>query len=93
MILLFKHYLLFHQYFFNKDITAVHEILGFDKVTEIDLNNENDDMSREQKEKFIYMFNKDGRNTRNVYYTKMSREKLLESTYSQIHENKPPVKF
>lgn len=79
--------------FFNKDITAVHEILGFDKVTEIDLNNENDDMSREQKENFINMFNKDGRNTRNVYYTKMSREKLLESTYSQIPENKPPVKF
>ena len=79
--------------FFNKDITAVHEILGFDKVTEIDLNNENDDMSREQKENFINMFNKDGGNTRNVYYTKMSREKLLESTYSQIPKNKPPVKF
>ena len=55
--------------------------------------NENDDMSREQKENFIKMFNKDGKNTRNVYYTKMSREKLLGSTYSQIPENKPPVKF
>ena len=79
--------------FFNKNITAVHEILGFDKVTEIDLNNESDDMSREQKENFINMFNKDGSNTRKVYYTKMTREKLLESTYSPISENKQPVKF
>lgn len=79
--------------FFNQNITAVHEALGFDKVTEIDLKNENDDMSREQKENFINMFNKDGGNTRNVYYTKMTREKLLVSTYSQIPENKPPVKF
>ena len=79
--------------FFNQNITAVHEILGFDKVTEIDLNNENDNMRREQKENFINMFNKEGRKKRNVYYTKMSREKLLEGTYSQIPENKSPQKF
>ena len=50
-------------------------------------------MSREQKENFINMFNKDGSNTRKVYYTKMTREKLLESTYQPISENKQPVKF
>ena len=79
--------------FFNPNITAIHESLGFDKVTEIDLNNEADDMSREQKETFINMFNPYGGNKRNVYYTKMTREKLLSSKYTQIPESEPGVKF
>ena len=79
--------------FFNPNITAIHESLGFDIVTEIDLNNEADDMSREQKETFINMFNPYGGDTRNVYYTKMTREKLLSSKYTQIPESEPGVKF
>ena len=63
--------------FYNPNITLIHESLGFDKLIEIDLNNNSDNMSVEQKEHFINMFNKGG-NIRKVYYTKISREKFLE---------------
>ena len=73
--------------FYNQDIASIHESLGFDKVTEIDLNDKNDDMSVEQKRFFLNMFNKKGQN-RKVYYTKMTREKLLKMEYSQNPENR-----
>ncbi len=72
--------------FFNKDISLIHENLGFNQVIEIDQNNNNDNMSIEQKEHFINMFNK-GKKNRKVYYTKMSREKLLEMRYTPIKED------
>ena len=68
--------------FYNPNISSIHESLGFDKVIEVDLNNKNDNMSIEQKQFFLNMFNK-GNNNRKVYYTKMTREKLLETTYMQ----------
>ena len=68
--------------FYNPNITQVHEDLGFNKVVEVDLNNENDNMSVEQKEYFLNMFNK-GDNNKRVYYAKMTREELLENDYSQ----------
>ena len=68
--------------FYNPNITQVHEDLGFNKVVEVDLNNENDKMSVEQKEYFLNVFNK-GDNNKRVYYTKMTREELLENDYSQ----------
>ena len=68
--------------FYNPNITQVHEDLGFNKVVEVDLNNENDNMSVEQKEYFLNVFNK-GDNNKRVYYTKMTREELLENDYSQ----------
>ncbi len=73
--------------FYNQYITLIHESLGFDKLTEIDLSNKHDDMKNEQKEFFLNMFNKNGKN-RKVYYTKMTREKLLRMEYSKIPENK-----
>ena len=73
--------------FYNQNITLIHENLGFDKLTEIDLSNKHDDMKTEQKEFFLNMFNKKGKN-RKVYYTKMTREKLLKMEYSQIPENR-----
>ena len=73
--------------FYHQDIASIHESLGFDKVTEIDLNDKNDDMSVEQKIFFLNMFNKKEKN-RKVYYTKMTREKLLKMEYSQNPENR-----
>ena len=77
--------------FYNTNISLIHESLGFDKIIEIDLNNENDDMSIEQKENFINMFNK-GEKLKKVYYTKMSKEKLLKMEYSEIADQKPRLK-
>ena len=71
--------------FYNPFITVIHENLGFDRLIEVDLNNENDGMSKEQKEYFINMFNK-GVKTKKVYYTKISREKMLGMEYSQISD-------
>lgn len=78
--------------FFNPNISSIHESLGFDKLTEIDLNNKKDKMSIEQKKSFLNMFNKNGKN-RKVYYTNMTREKLLGMKYSQITEKKSHSKF
>ena len=72
--------------FFNSDIASVHENLGFDKIIEIDPLNEEDKMSIEQKEYFIDMFNKDDEHRRKVYYTSISRKKLLEAEYKRISE-------
>lgn len=77
--------------FYNSNITLIHESLGFDRVVEIDLNNENDNMNIEQKEYFLNMFNK-GDNSRRVYYTRMTREKLLEREYQQIKEEDSHLK-
>ena len=74
--------------FFNPEITAAHESLGFDTITEIDPNNESDNMSLEQKENFINMFNKDGTHKKKVYYTRMVREKFLGMKYSELPEEK-----
>ena len=71
--------------FYNPNITLIHESLGFDKLTEIDLNNKNDSMSTEQKKYFLNMFNKNGKK-RKVYYTNMAREKLLGKEFLQISE-------
>ena len=79
--------------FFNQNISLVHESLGFDKLIEIDLNNETDKMSKEQKEFFLKMFNKDGVYKKKVYYTKMNREKLLETEYLQLPEEKTHLKI
>ncbi|MEE3343487.1 MAG: hypothetical protein VZS44_05305 [Bacilli bacterium] len=78
--------------FFNPNISSIHESLGFDKLTEIDLNNKKDKMSIEQKLLFLNMFNKNGKN-RKVYYTNITREKLLGMKYSQITEKKSHSKF
>ena len=74
--------------FYNYNIALIHECLGFDKITEIDLKNKSDGMSTEQKEFFLNIFNKNGKN-RKVYYTNMTREKLLKMEYSQISEKRP----
>ena len=75
-----------HCSLFNSDIASVHENLGFDKIIEIDPLNEEDKMSIEQKEYFIDMFNKDDEHRRKVYYTSISRKKLLEAEYKRISE-------
>lgn len=72
--------------FYNSAITLAFESLGFDKLTEIDPDNKNDNMSLEQKEHFMNMFNKYGIYSKKVYYTKMTREKLLGTNYSKIAE-------
>lgn len=72
--------------FYNSAITLAFESLGFDKLTEIDPDNKNDYMSLEQKEHFMNMFNKYGIYSKKVYYTKMTREKLLGTNYSKIAE-------
>ena len=77
--------------FFNPNIASIHEQLGFDKITEIDLNNNQDEMSIEKKRFFLEMFNKDGENSRRVYYTQMSREKILESEFARIPNNEKAI--
>lgn len=72
--------------FFNPFITLAFESLGFDKLTEIDPNNKNDNMSLEQKMHFMNMFNKHGIYSKKVYYTKMTREQFLGKNYSNIDE-------
>ena len=78
--------------FYNSNISLIHEGLGFDKLIEVDLNNKNDNMSMEQKKFFLNMFNKNG-NNKKVYYTNITREKLLRMEYSQIPEKKSHLKF
>ncbi|MBR6034010.1 MAG: hypothetical protein IKP28_04675 [Clostridia bacterium] len=73
--------------FFNHNIAMAHEQLGFMPITQIDLENDQDGMSVEQKKRFLNMFNKDGSHKRNVYYTSMSREKLLGTEYARIPED------
>lgn len=73
--------------FFNPNISLVHEQLGFDKITEIDLENGDDQMSIEQKKKFLNMFG----GKKRVYYTSMSREKLLETEYGRISEGEKTI--
>ena len=71
--------------FYNDNITWAFETLGFDKLKEVDINNKDDNMSEEQKERFINMFNK-GEKKKKVFYTKMSRDKFLSMEYSQIKD-------
>ena len=78
--------------FYNSDIAIIHENLGFDKVIEVDPNNENDNMSTEQKKFFLNMFNK-GEKRKKVYYTKMSREKLLKMNYATIQEENTHLEY
>ena len=79
--------------FFNQNISLAHESLGFDKVTEIDLNNENDTMSKGGKQFFLDMFNKNKYHVKKVYYTQMSREKLLGEKYLSLPEEYAHIKF
>lgn len=78
--------------FYNYNIALIHERLGFDKIIEVDPNNENDNMSLEQKEYFLNIFNK-GEKKRRVYYTKMTREKILKTDYSQNKEENSSIKI
>lgn len=73
--------------FFNKNITSLHEELGFDKVIEIDLGNKTDGMSLNQKKYFKNMFG----GTKKVYYTSIEREKLLEAEYARIPESEKSI--
>ncbi len=77
--------------FYNSNIALLHEELGFDKVIEIDLSNTEDGMSSENKKHFLEMFNKDDKHNRRVFYTHMSREKLLESVFRQIPEDEKSI--
>lgn len=77
--------------FFNGNISLAHEDLGFDEITEVDPKNKEDKMSMEQKERFIKMFNPDGDHRRKVYYTSMTREKLLSREYAQIPEDEKTI--
>ena len=71
--------------FYNSFISSIHESLGFDKIIEVDPNNKDDNMSLEQKEHFINIFNKGGK-PKKVFYTNMTREKLLGMDYKEISE-------
>lgn len=69
--------------FYNQNISWAFDSLGFDKIIEVDPNNKEDNMTDEQKEHFINMFNK-GEKKKKVFYTQMPRERLLETEYHQI---------
>lgn len=77
--------------FFNSNISVAHEQLGFDKITEIDLENSEDRMSIKQKKYFLDMFNKNSDHRKKVYYTSMSRRKLLETEYARIPEDEKNI--
>ena len=77
--------------FFNSNISVAHEQLGFDKITEIDLENSEDRMSIKQKKYFLDMFNKNSDHRKKVYYTRMSRRKLLETEYARIPEDEKNI--
>lgn len=67
--------------FYHEYISDIHTNLGFDTVTKIDKDNKNDRMSDENKKKFLDMFK-----PKEVYYTQMTRKKLLEN-YKPAKEN------
>ena len=73
--------------FFNSNISMAHENLGFDTITEIDTENNSDEISKEQKQYFLDMFNQNKDHKKRVYYTSISREKLLETVYTRIPED------
>jgi len=73
--------------FYNHNFALAHENLGFDKIVEIDPENEEDKMGIKQKEYFLDMFNKNAEHRRRVYYTNISREKLLGTEYTRISED------
>ena len=73
--------------FFNPNISLAHKLLGFDEIIEVNPENTQDKMSIEQKQYFLNMFNKKADHKKRVYYTSISREKLLGKEYSQIPEN------
>ena len=77
--------------FFNPNISTLHEDLGFDEIIEVNPENQEDKMSIEQKEYFLNMFNKNNDHRRRVYYTSMSREKLLGTAYTLIPENEKSI--
>ena len=79
--------------FFHPDWKNIHEDMGFDPIKEILLEAESSDMPYKQKIMFLQMFNKGGKNTKRVFYTNMSREKLLNTKFNKLENTQEKTKI
>ena len=79
--------------FYHDDWKKIHEKVGFDLIKEIILDDKSSDMPYEQRLKFLQMFNKDGKNNKRVFYTNMSREKLLSTQFHKLESTHVQTKI
>lgn len=79
--------------FFHSDFKNIHEEMGFDPIKEILIEDESSDMLYKQRIMFLQMFNKDEKSKRRVFYTNMSREKLLTTEFRRLENIKEKTKI
>ena len=79
--------------FFHPNWKNIHEEVGFNPIKEILLEDESSDMPYKQRLMFLQMFNKDGKNNRRVFYTNMSREKLLNTKFRRLENTQQQTKI
>lgn len=79
--------------FFHPDWKNIHERVGFDQIREIILEDSSSDMPYKQRLMFLQMFNKDGKNNRRVFYTNISREKLLNTKFQKLENTQSKNKI
>lgn len=79
--------------FFHDNWKNIHEEIGFDSIKEILLEDASSDMPYKQRLMFLQMFNKDGKNNRRVFYTNMSREKLLNTKFQKLENTQQKTKI
>ena len=77
--------------FYNNDWKNIFEQVGFNIIKEILLDDEFSDIPYNHRIMFLQMFNKDGQNNRRVFYTNMSREKLLNTKFRRLENTQPKI--